>query len=467
MGKDLGEVFCKICGKSSNEDKNFHKKQQLCNRHYLQIKRHGKPTGNDRIRTGDLKNYCEICNDKESIKYYVWNKPGELQGKTLCNKHYTQMLRHNYLLDNIPSEHNKRIMWTEGDKKRLEEYYKAGLSFKEISEKMNRSLGSINAMSIELKLGDKYMRTNNPNFKAIYQDYDWCYDRYINKSMSHQEMADEAGCTLRVIQKWCSEKHGINQWTFKEYKKLNDIQRQIILYSTLGDGHIDKRQDQPMYIESHSEDEKDYIFWKYSILKDICNKEPVYYKEKYNSFGGDKMYLCKPFYRINTRIINDLIPIREMSRLDKIKILNEFGLSLHALDDGNRSNLWEVCLAEWSQEEIDTYIDICRTKFDLECTQSKHDNRYVYFTAISSKKLDEIILRNIPNDLDIIHKKILDNKDIKPLQYCRYIIVNDNEKIGLGRYCKLKHLNYEYSKTIFDNFGKEYVNEEDFLERVD
>lgn len=466
MGKETNEVFCIVCGKSSNEDKNFHKKRQLCNRHYLQIQRHGEPTGNDRIRTGKLKDYCDVCGDKESIKYYVWNKEGELRGKTLCNKHYTQMLRHNHLLDNAPSDHQKRILWTEDDKKQLEEYYKMGLSFEDISTRMDRTVSSINRMSNELRLGDKYTRTNNPNFKAIYQDYNWCYDRYINKGMSHQEMADEAGCKLRVIQKWCSEKHGLNQWTFKEYKKLNDIQRQIIMYGTLGDGHIDKRPDQPMYIESHSIGEKDYIFWKYSFLKDICNNEPVYYKETYNSFGGNKEYLCKPFYRINTRIINDLIGIREMPRLDKIKMLNEFGLSLHTLDDGSRDNLWEVCLAEWTDEEVDTYIDICKTKFNLECIRSNHDDRYIYFTAISSTKLDNIILRNVPNDLDIIHKKILDNDRIKRVQNYRYIILENNEKIGLGRYCKVHRLDYEYCRDIFDTFNLEYVGETDFLMKV-
>ena len=67
------------------------------------------------------------------------------------------------------------------------------------------SIGMISSRSSRLKLGDKYMRNNNPKFKAVYQDYDWCYERYVIKGMTHQEMADECGASLRVIQKWCSE----------------------------------------------------------------------------------------------------------------------------------------------------------------------------------------------------------------------------------------------------------------------
>ena len=44
MGKVLPDVECSICGLSSMDDKNFHKRAKLCNRHWLQIKRNGKPT---------------------------------------------------------------------------------------------------------------------------------------------------------------------------------------------------------------------------------------------------------------------------------------------------------------------------------------------------------------------------------------------------------------------------------------
>lgn len=367
-------------------------------------------------------------------------------------------------MDTKPSKHLPRHMWTKEEDIELEEMYKNGLSFGEISKKMNMNIGMINSRSSYLKLGDKYMRTNNPKFKAVYQDYDWCYERYIVKGMSHQAMADECGASLRVIQKWCSEKHRLNQWTFKENKELSEKQYQIILFGTLGDGHIDKRLDQPMYIESHSIDEKDYLFWKYENLKDLCGSEPKYYPMSYTSFGADKQYLCKPYYRFETRIINQLKDIRDMPRLDKIKKMTEFGLCLHILDDGYRGDTWEICLAEYTQEEIDEYVKICDENFSLKCWQKK-DKRYVGFDAKSSRKIDSIILRNIPNDLDIIKKKILNNSKIpKPAQYV-FVISNDG-KVGLASYCRSHKIPYKKAKYVANSNNLTEIKESALLELI-
>lgn len=52
--------------------------------------------------------------------------------------------------------------------------------------------------------------------------------------------------------------------------------------------------------------------------------------------------------------------------------------------------------------------------FGVQGHQNK-DLRYVYFNAESSRKIDDIILRNIPNNLDIIKYKILDKYKHKPV----------------------------------------------------
>ena len=466
IGK-LPDVECVICGLSSKDDKNFHKKSKLCNRHWLQIKRNGKPTDANMIvpcDTRHLTNCCSVCGDKESIKYYIWHKGGEYHNKELCNKHYNQLIRHGYLLDNTQSDHQKRHKWTKDEDNKLEELYKQGLSFDEICERMGMKIGMISSRSSYLKLGDKYMRSNNPKFKAPYQDYDWCYQRYVVKGMTHQEMADECGATPRVIQKWCSEVHRLNGWTFKEHKKMSDIQYQIILFGTLGDGHIDKREAQPIYIECHALDEKDYVFWKYNQLKDLCSSPPQYYKESYASFGTDKQYLCQPYYRFETRIINQLKEIRSMPRIEKIRRLNELGLCLHILDDGSRCNTWELCLAEYSQEEIELYIQLCKERFDLNCWQEK-DDRYINFDANSSRKIDSIILKILPNDLDIVKKKILNNSNITEAAKYVYVISN-NEKVGLNTYCRSHKIPYKKAKAITDENNLSEVKENILLELI-
>ena len=358
--------------------------------------------------------------------------------------------------------------WSKEEECELEEMYKNGLSFKEMSEKLNRTITSVQYKSSKLKLGEKYMRSNNPNFKASYQDYDWCFDRYINKGMTHKEMADECGATKRVIEKWCSQIHGINNHTFRKLKKLKDMQRQIIMFGVLGDGHIDKRETQPMYIESHAENQKDYLFWKYEILKDLCNNKPVYYKETETNFGENKIYKCKPTYRLNTKILDDLYEIRNMTNIDILNELNEFGFCLHVLDDGYRGGHWQICLAEWTQEEICFYINKVRSLFGFTCKQNK-DCRYVDFDANSSRKIDEMILRNIPNELDIVQYKIINNGKITSAANYNYI-VKDGNVVGLNSYCRKNGIPYKKGKKVYDSFnlGNEIteLDEDKFLEKL-
>lgn len=243
-------------------------------------------------------------------------------------------------------------------------------------------------------------------FQAIYHNYDWCYDKFINKGMTCKEIGEKYGFSTRVIDKWCHEKFKL---CYKEQKKLNDVQRQLVMFSLLGDGHIDKRETQPLFIVSHSDIQKDYLFWKYELLKDCCKSEPSYIKPQLKLFG-DKEYMCRGQYRISTRIIYDLYSIRNMSKIDIIKQLNEFGLSIYMLDDGSRSeNGWELCYASFTEEEKQEFINVLYDKFNIKSKRNK-DDRYLHIYLKDSKMLDEIILRNIPNNLDIIKYKILDKQ---------------------------------------------------------
>lgn len=78
-----------------------------------------------------------------------------------------------------------------------------------------------------------------------------------------------------------------------------------------------------------------------------------------------------------------------------------------------------------------------------------------------------MILDNFPNDLDIIHKKILDNNKIKKLCHYRYVLLEDG-KIGLGNYCRRinRFGQYEMIRDVFDSIGTEEVEESVLLEAI-
>ena len=239
-------------------------------------------------------------------------------------------------------------IWTQQDINLLEECYKQDLPRKEIAKKLGRSKYAIINKAQKLGINDKYVSKFSNKYKAIYQDSEWLLNQVL-LGKEPQEIADELQVSKRVIEKWLYEK---NHFIFREVYKLSDIQRQIVIWGTLGDGHIDKRDTQPLYIEGHSIEEKDYLFWKYEHMKPMFNNPPVFYSGKYKKFSNNKIYYCNDYYRMSSKIIDDLITIRNMSKTDKIKTLNELGLSLYILDDGYRNNSnWELCVASLSKEE--------------------------------------------------------------------------------------------------------------------
>lgn len=152
-----------------------------------------------------------------------------------------------------------------------------------------------------------------------------------------------------------------------------------------------------------------------------------------------------------------------MKRMDKIKQLNILGLVLHVLDDGNRGDLWNLCLAEYTQEEIDTYIKLCKERFDLVCWQKK-DIRYISFDANSSRKIDSMILDILPNNLDIVKKKVLNNTKITtPANYV-YVISDTNIKMGLNTYCRSNKISYKKAKEIVNKHHITEITEKELLQ---
>lgn len=298
--------------------------------------------------------------------------------------------------------------WSAEEVELLKKMVGENRSASEMVNVLGKTKGAI--QSKMAKLGIQTDSKYNINNKKIYQNYDWCYKNYIVQGHTMQEMADMCGVTLRVIEKWCREKFGLSNRTAKDFIELNDEQKQLIMFSLLGDGHIVKRENTPLFIVSHAENQKDYLFWKYSILKNLCNKKPSYVEAKIKPFN-EKEYLSQPAYRLGTKVINALRPIKQMTKKEIVQELNEFGLSIFMLDDGScdRAKRWEICVADFDDETKQTFIDVLKERFEIEGKLEK-DVRYIRFNKENSAKISDIILRNIPNDLDVVRHKIINNK---------------------------------------------------------
>ena len=314
-----------------------------------------------------------------------------------------------------------KVTWTKEQEEYLEELYSQYLPMKDIVEKMNNFSGiertriAISNKAVNMGLTKKYIKPNNAKFKAVYQDYNWCYNHYVNQGLNHEEMAEEANCTKRVIEKWCQEKYHIDTYLRMKEKTLSQLQHDLIIGSLLGDGHVDRREEYPLFIVSHAENQKDYLYYKYEIMKDMCEMTPTYYPAETKTINDSKCD-CMPFYRFNTRTYYSLKPFRDMSKIDLINQLNEYSFSIWMLDDGHcaEKGYWELCAPLDTDEERSIMKHMLKEKFNIEAIEQK-DNRYFRFHTEDSWKITKIILDNIPNNLDIIQYKIFDKKKYKRL----------------------------------------------------
>jgi hypothetical protein len=242
-------------------------------------------------------------------------------------------------------------------------------------------------------------------FKAIYQDYDWCYQKYMIEGLNHDTMAIEANCSKRVIEKWCAEKHRLTQKFRQINTILNNAQHNLLIGSMLGDGHIDKRETQPIFIVSHAHNQKDYLYYKYNILKPLCNIPPICKPACIHLFG-DKEYSVQSQYRLCTRIYDIFNIYRNMSNLELLNNLNEYSFSIWMLDDGYIGyDSCDLCIAEYSKNDTMYIQEQLFNLFNIESTLCK-DIRYLRFNKKNMSKIIKILLNNIPNDLDIINYKI-------------------------------------------------------------
>lgn len=254
--------------------------------------------------------------------------------------------------------------------------------------------------------------TFNPKARMtpkLYKDKDWLYHEVIELSKKADQIAEENGWTTRVVRKWM-EILGINSRTYKEMKKISDKQKELIMFSLLGDGCIASNN---IFIVSHGQKQKDYLFWKYELLKDLCNQEPTFYPGDRKEIQGKETF-SSPSYRFNTKKINELEEIKNKKISEIISNLNDFGLSIWFLDDAYRGPSWELCVASYTDEEKQLILKKL-TEMGLTSIHIRaHDPRYMRMSAKDSRVVDSIILKEIPNNLDIIQYKILNNDLIRP-----------------------------------------------------
>ena len=235
----------------------------------------------------------------------------------------------------------------------------------------------------------------------LYRDEHWLFEELITQGKTEKQVALENGWTLRVVQKWAQGYH-LGENGFRKLKTLSDLQRSLVRASILGDGHITP---EGIFIVSHCAQQRDYLFWKYNLLKDCCKTAPAYYPGSLKTIRG-QLTTASGAYRFNTRKIYQLQDMRStLSRGEIVRTLTPFELAIWILDDGYRDRwTWDLCLGQPDAELYSAVAEKCQ---EWQLTYSlRTDERYIRFHNAATRHIDEIILANIPNNLDIVQAKI-------------------------------------------------------------
>ena len=123
---------------------------------------------------------------------------------------------------------------------------------------------------------------------------------------------------------------------------LTDEQKYLTIGTLLGDGAIEKRWKNPRLRIDHSSSQKEYVFWKYNILKNVATREPhiLYEKDKRSGKIFSRWYF-------STKAIPELDEYYRLFYQDGKKVIKRelcdhlrhpLSLAVWLMDDGYKRN---------------------------------------------------------------------------------------------------------------------------------
>lgn len=179
-------------------------------------------------------------------------------------------------------------------------------------------------------------------------------------------------------------------------------QRESIIGMILGDAYLQPtgKRNARLRLE-HSTKQKDYIFWKYELLKNFMQSKPKLYK-RYNPRWKKEYYyyrcqthsspifgrLRKRFYQNSRKTIPENIEVLLKSPLT---------LAIWVMDDGylyKRDKHLFIYLPPYTEEEISRLREALKKNFGLESKygeKKKGKERFLWFDKRNTQHLIEII----------------------------------------------------------------------------
>lgn len=205
---------------------------------------------------------------------------------------------------------------------------------------------------------------------------------------TQKELAEKYKTTQQYISK-VLKKFGITctAENRNNYIPITKEMEQVLIGSLLGDGNITQSKGINSYYRAeHSIKQKDYLEWKYNVLKPLCRGNIK--ESKREDKRTNKTYYSCYFY---TRTHQYLTELRNLFYIDDIKripknlseLLTPMSLAVWYMDDGtnNKSQVKaSLTVQGFPLEDILLIQDVLKSKFGLN----------TYITKRNDKKLGKI-----------------------------------------------------------------------------
>ena len=188
---------------------------------------------------------------------------------------------------------------------------------------------------------------------------------------------------------------------YKAKLRLSKTQRALIIGSVLGDGNlrITGRNRQANFIVDHGEKQKDYVFWKYKIMKEWVLTPPkqvtrIYHRDRKRKTISWRFLTIShseftKFYRLFYPAGKKIIP-------GSIKKLFDDPLSLAVLvmDDGTRSReSFFLSTQNFTRNEQERLLECLKANFGIEGKINIHSHwkgKTLYRIRINSASLGRL-----------------------------------------------------------------------------
>lgn len=229
-------------------------------------------------------------------------------------------------------------------------------------------------------------------------------DLYLVQMKTDEEIAKILNTSKMTI---CRNRKKFNIKTFerwqRNYCEPTEEQKEIIYGSLLGDGSISNGfrkgiRYQSIFEEKHCSKQKDYVFWKYLKLKNLCLSEP---KEIKNSLQWRIRTFAHPFF---SKLRENIYP-REIKTLNETFLNNigPLGLAVWYMDDGTiskQSNFVKFCTCSFTINEHQILIKWLKNKFSLETYMKIYGKyRFLVVEKESRKLLFQILKEYVINSM--------------------------------------------------------------------